>query len=77
MGYSAEKLSVRQRRDLITQLVGEAYEKLRIPESRTLGYSCFQKAGWLITADGSEDHLKKSAGLDGYVVPPPLPIKTT
>ena len=55
----------------MAQLVGEAYEKLRIPESRTLGCSCFQKAGCLITADGSEDHLKKSAGLDGYVVPPP------
>ena len=55
----------------MAQLVGEAYEKLRIPESRTLGCSCFQKAGCLITADGSEDHLKKSAGLDSYVVSPP------
>ena len=55
----------------MAQLVGETYEKLRIPESRTLGYSCFRKAGCLITPDGSEDHLKKSAGLDGYVVPPP------
>ena len=77
MGYSAGKLSVRQRRDLITQLVGEAYEKLRVPEFGALGYSCFQKFGYLITADGLEDHLRKSARLDGYTLQPPLPIQTT
>lgn len=77
MGYSAEKLSVKERRVLITQLVGEAYEKLRVLEFRSLRYSCFQKFGYLLTADGSEDHLRKSARLDGYALQPPLPYQTT
>ena len=48
MGHSAEKLSVKQRRILIMQWVGEAYEKLRGPEYQKLRYSCFQKTGCLI-----------------------------
>ena len=61
MGYSAEKLNVKQRRVLITKWVGEASEKLRGPESQTSMDSCFSITGCLITADGLEDHFKKSA----------------
>ena len=72
-----EKLTVKQHRILITHWVGDAYEKLRGPDYEKLRYSCFQKTGCLITADGLEDHLIKPEGLDGYVVPPPLPIQST
>ena len=51
MGYSAEKLSVTQRRILLTQWVDEAYEKLRCTECQKLRYSCFRRLGCLITAD--------------------------
>ena len=76
MGNSEEKLTVKQRRILITQWVA-AYEKLRGPDYQNLRYSCFQKTCCLITADGSEDHLIKSEGLDCYVVLPPLPMQST
>ena len=36
MGNSEEKLSVKQRRILITQWVGDAYEKLREPDYQKL-----------------------------------------
>ena len=36
MGYSVKKLGVKQRRTLITQWVGETYEKLRGPEYKKL-----------------------------------------
>ena len=76
MGNSEEKLTVKQRRILITQWVA-AYEKLRGLDYQNLRYSCFQKTCCLITADGSEDHLIKSEGLDCYVVLPPLPMQST
>ena len=57
MGYSTEKLSVKEQRILITRWVGGAYEKLRCPECQKLRYSCFRKIGYFMTADGSEDHL--------------------
>ena len=77
MGNSKEELTVKQRRILITQWIGDAYEKLRGPDYQKLRYSCFQKTACLITASGLEDHLIKLGGLDGYVVPPPLPMKSS
>ena len=74
MGYSAEKLNVKQRRVLIKKWVGEASEKLRGPESQTSMDSCFSITGCLITADGLEDHSKSLH--NGYVVPRLLPIQT-
>ena len=61
MGHSAEKLNVKQRRVLTTKWIGEASEKLRGPQFQASMGSCFPITGCLITADGLEDHFKKSA----------------
>ena len=37
----------------------------------------FEKAGFLITADGTEDYKINPEGLPNYVMPPPLPMKTS
>ena len=70
-------MNAKQRRILIRQWVGQAYEKLRGPKYKNLRYRCFQRTGCLITADGSDDHLITPEGLSGYVVPPPLPMQST
>ena len=70
-----KKLDVKQRRILITQWVGEAFNTLMGEEYSKTRYRCFEKTGCLITADGSEDDKIAPEGLTNYVVPPPLPIQ--
>ena len=41
MGNSEERLTVKQRRILITRWVGDAYEKLKGPDYQKIRYSCF------------------------------------
>ena len=74
MGNSNKVLTASDRRILITQWVGEAYEKLKSPDYDNFKWRCFQKTGCLITADGSDDHLISPEGLSDYEVIPPLPM---
>ena len=70
-----KKLSVKERRILITEWVGQAYNRLSGPEFSDYRRRMFSKTGCLITADGSEDSLISPEGLTNYVVPPPLLIR--
>ena len=65
------KFSAKERRLLICDWVGKAYNKLLGPDYDQLRRRTFQKTGCLITADGSEDHLITPEGLADYTVPPP------
>ena len=73
MGHS-KNLSASDRRILITQWVGEAYEKINSPDYDHFRWRCFQKTGCLITANGSEDKEISPEGLENYEVIPPLPM---
>ena len=66
------KLTASERRILITQWVGDAWDKLCTPQYDNLRLRCWQKTGCLITADGSDDDLITPEGLPNYAVPPPL-----
>ena len=69
--YGCGKFSAKERRLLICDWVGKAYNKLLGTEYNELRRRTFQKTGCLITADGSEDHLITPEGLDNYIVPGP------
>ena len=73
-GNSEKKLTVSDRRILITQWVGQAYEMLQHPDYDHFRRRCFEKTGCLLTADGSEDDKVQPEGLIGYKVNPPLPF---
>ena len=75
MGNGSKKLSVGDRRILITQWVGEAYEKIKSSDYDHFRWRCFQKTGCLITADGSEDNEIMPEGLKDYEVIEPLPMQ--
>ena len=74
LGNSDQKLDVKQRRILITHWVGEAYNRLSGEQYASSRWRCFEKTGWVITANGSEDEKIQPEGLHGYTLPPPLPI---
>ena len=61
-----------QRRILITQWVGKAWETLCGSEYENLRKRCWEKTGCLMTADGSEDDKVTPEGLPSYKIPPPL-----
>ena len=52
------------------------YEKLKDSDYTNLRYRYFQRTGCLITAGGSEDNCITPEGLDGYMIPPPLPTQS-
>ena len=66
------KLGVSDRRILITQWVGNAFEKLKSSNYDNFRKNCFQKTGCLITANGSEDEFIKPEELQDYKVFPPM-----
>ena len=68
-----KKLTVSDRRILITQWVGTASDKLNGEDYEMFRRRCFEKTGCLITADGSEDHLIQPEGLKDFKVKAPLP----
>ncbi len=74
---SDQKLNAKQRRILITHWVGEAYNRSSGEQYAGSRLCCFEKTGWLITADCSEDGKRNPEGLHGYSIPPPLPINST
>ena len=74
MGNSDKILSTSQRRILIAQWVGEAFEELKSPNYDNMRKRCFEKIGCLLTADGSNDDLVQPEGLKDYKVMPPLPM---
>ena len=67
LGFTAK-----ERRILITQWVGDAYNELLGPKYDNLRKRCFEKTCCNMTADGSEDKLITQEGLGNYVVPPPM-----
>ena len=69
-----DKFMARDRRILITHWVGEGWEKLKDPKYDHCRWRCFERTGWLLTADGSDDDKIKPEGMPNYVVPPPLSI---
>ena len=68
-----KKLTVSDRRILITQWVGKASDKLNGEDYEMFRRRCFEKTGCLLTADGSEDHLVQPEGLKDFKVKAPLP----
>jgi len=72
-GKYRKRLGAKERRILLTHWIGEAYNRFLSPEYDTWRYRCFEKTGCLITADGSEDSKIQPEGLNGYIVPDPLP----
>ena len=67
-----EPFTASERRILITHWAGEAWEKLISSKYEHLMGSCWTKTGCLMTADGSEDHLKPEGVKDYVVLPPSL-----
>ena len=59
-----DKLSARERRILMTQWLGDAWDVLKSKSDYI--WRLFQKTGCLITSDGSEDDQIKPQGLDNY-----------
>ena len=72
MGNSKKPFTTSDRRILITQWVGEAFEELKKPEYDNMRRRCFEKTGCLLTADGSNDELVQPEGLINYRVMAPL-----
>ena len=72
MGNSDDKLTVSKRRILITQWVGEAHRALQHENYDKFRWSCFERTGCLLTADGSDDDKVKPEGLHDYKPIPPL-----
>ena len=64
MGNTEKKLNVKERRILLTHWVGNAYEKFKDSNYTNLRCRCFQHAGCLITADGSENNFITPEWLD-------------
>ena len=58
-----------ERQILITHWVGEAQKKLCSPDYDHFRKRCWEKTGFLITADGSEDDKITPEGLPSYKVP--------
>ena len=73
LGNTEKRLCVKERRILLTHWIGEAYNRFLSSKYDTSRYRCFEKIGCLITADGSEDSKIQPEGLNGYIVPDPLP----
>ena len=63
--------SAKERRILITQWAGKAWEKLGGEKYDKIRKSCRTATGCLITADGSNDNLVTPEGLKDYKVPSP------
>ena len=61
--YDGDSFTAKERRILITEWAGKAWEQLSEPKYDNLRKSCWTKSGCLITADGSDDHLIKPEGL--------------
>ena len=58
-----ERLTAKSRRILIAHWVGETFEKLKSDAKfDAVRCRCFEKTGYLITADGSEDEKIKPGG---------------
>ncbi len=72
-----QKLNAKQRRILITHWVGEAYNRSSGEQYAGSRLCCFEKTGWLTTADCSEDRKRNPEGLHGYSIPPPVPMNST
>ena len=70
--YGHTSFTARERRILISNWAGNAYNDLIGEKYEGFRWLQFEKTGCLITADGSEDHKISPEGLDGYKVPPPL-----
>ena len=71
--YGNEKpYSAKERRILISHWAGEAYKKLCSTDYDTFCFKIWQKAGCLMTADGTSDDKIKPEGLNHYQVPPPM-----
>lgn len=64
--------SAKDRRILITQWAGEAYQKLISKHYDSFRWRMFEKTGCLITADGTGDNMINPEGLDDYKVIPPV-----
>ena len=71
-GNSEQKLTVGQRRILLTQWVAGAAKSLQGPDYDRVRKSYFERTGCLITADGSEDDQIKPEGLPNFKVIPPM-----
>ena len=70
--YGADKtFSASERRILITQWAGNAYQSMLNEKWDPYRYRLFQKTGCLLTADGSDDQLVQPEGRPNYEVPPP------
>lgn len=69
--YDGDSFTAKERRILITEWAGKAWEKLSEPKYDNLRNSCWTKTGCLMTADGSDDNFIKPEGLPDYNVPPP------
>ena len=70
---NSKALSSKQRRILVTQWVGKAYNKIHANDSEYKD-SCrryFEKTGCLITADGTDDDKITPEGLNDYTIPGP------
>ena len=65
------KISAKERRVLISNWVGAAYKKVNSPQYQSFQQRMFEKAGCLITADGSDDDKIKPEDLPKYHVLPP------
>ena len=63
--------TAKERRILITQWAGEAWNALNSSKYDKQRKKCWSMTGCLLTADGSEDNLVKPEGLDDYVVAAP------
>ena len=72
--YEETVFSASEKRILITRWVGKAYRKICDPKYDHLRYRLFEKAGTLITADGSDDDKIQPEGLPNYNVQPPSVI---
>ena len=69
--YDGKSFKAKERRILITEWAGKAWDQLSQPQYDHLRLSCWRSTGCLLTADGSEDHLVKPEDLTDYQVPPP------
>ena len=70
--YGQEKgFSAKDRRVMITQWAGDAYNKLLSPSYDAFRMRLFQKTGALMAADGSDDDKVSPEGLPNYKIPPP------
>ena len=75
LANSEQKLTVTDRRILITHWVGEAHTRLQWEEYNKTRYRCYEKTGCLIIADGSNDAKINPEGLHDYVVTKTLPVQ--